>query len=157
MAAINSNSMKLLQDNCNLTGPQVAGFQLVTLLCIVSRGREIPAAQHLACQKCLCQSTPCQALPGQHLCVLTCARQSVYSLTTAQCLLLQCRCASRAQPALVVFGLDNPLLEHFAPGTFRTFQAKILFCPLSLNEQPTTLLVTLSCQLSSKATYQRYV
>ena len=115
MAAINSNSMKLLQDNCNLTGPQVAGFQLVTLLCIVSRGGQIPAAQHLACQKCLCQSTPCQALPGQHLCVLTCARQSVYSLTTAQCLLLQCRCASRAQPALVVFGLDNPLLEHFTP------------------------------------------
>ena len=105
MAAINSNSMKLLQDNCNLTGPQVAGFQLVTLLCIVSRGGQIPAAQHLACQKCLCQSTPCQALPGQHLCVLTCARQSVYSLTTAQCLLLRCRCASRAQPALVVFGL----------------------------------------------------
>ena len=110
-----SNSMKLLQNNCNLTGPQVAGFQLVTLLCIVSRGREIPAAQHLACQKCLCQSTPCQALPGQHLCVLTCARQSVYSLTTAQCLLLQCRYASRAQPALVVFGLEDPLLEHFTP------------------------------------------
>ena len=114
MAAINSKSLKLLLD-CNL---ELVPYGRVFnwSLSIVSRG-QIPAAQHLLPK----MPVPVNPLQGTAVflalvCTHMCWARSVYSLTTAQCLLLRCRgyCATRAQPALVVFDHQDLPLKYFA-------------------------------------------